>query len=413
MSANLRTPSARARLTARREPYYSPLDKGLALGFYVGAKGGRWTARTINPAGRPKWLTTTLAPESDLTFAEACDRARAWAADTLADAPADDPTPTVRQAVDSWVAGKRRASGDLAASKTLAGWVGAANSVAAFLGENVRLSDVSRADLERYRDRPASRGAVRSRATGNRDLNAAKAMLTAGANDPDLNYQGPRAWQDAKRHDTESTARVDDATDATAEALGGRVLSLDDMRLFLESAEVIDPAFATFCRVMFLTMQRPHALRMANVSDLMVIDGRPMLRLRFGKNAHKRRRRVGSTERTLRIELFDEVAAILFELAEGRPANAPLLTDSEGNRWPEDFQRLPFQQSVEVAGIDPEGLTFYTLRHSGITWAATPAEHGGGGLDAVTVAQCADTSLELIARTYYRRQTGIGTGPGL
>lgn len=41
----LDTRSARAKLSARREPYWTVLSKGCALGYRKGIKGGSWIAR--------------------------------------------------------------------------------------------------------------------------------------------------------------------------------------------------------------------------------------------------------------------------------------------------------------------------------------------------------------------------------
>src|SRR5262249_17798995 len=43
--AKLDSRSARARLVRRREPYWTPLSGGLALGYRKGATGGSWIAR--------------------------------------------------------------------------------------------------------------------------------------------------------------------------------------------------------------------------------------------------------------------------------------------------------------------------------------------------------------------------------
>ena len=46
------TPSARASLKRRREPYWTPLTKGKALGYRKGKKGGTWIARYRDDAGQ-------------------------------------------------------------------------------------------------------------------------------------------------------------------------------------------------------------------------------------------------------------------------------------------------------------------------------------------------------------------------
>ena len=43
--AKLDSRGARAKLKARREPYWRSLSEGLAIGYRKGAKGGTWIAR--------------------------------------------------------------------------------------------------------------------------------------------------------------------------------------------------------------------------------------------------------------------------------------------------------------------------------------------------------------------------------
>ena len=61
--AKLDTRSRRAKLKARREPYWRSISEGLAIGFRKGAKGGTWIARHYSPttadASRPSAQPTT------------------------------------------------------------------------------------------------------------------------------------------------------------------------------------------------------------------------------------------------------------------------------------------------------------------------------------------------------------------
>ena len=47
--ASIQSPTARARLAGRTEPYYRSLQRGLALGYRRGKNGGSWLARTRDP----------------------------------------------------------------------------------------------------------------------------------------------------------------------------------------------------------------------------------------------------------------------------------------------------------------------------------------------------------------------------
>ncbi|HZL41339.1 MAG TPA: tyrosine-type recombinase/integrase [Pseudolabrys sp.] len=81
--ANLQSPTARARLAVRVEPYYRSLQRGLALGYRRGKNGGSWLARTRDPV-RDGYTETKIGPADDegeqtvqgLSYDEATQRAR-------------------------------------------------------------------------------------------------------------------------------------------------------------------------------------------------------------------------------------------------------------------------------------------------------------------------------------------------
>jgi hypothetical protein len=52
---DLHTPELRAKLPRRREPYWMPIQRGRALGYRRGAKGGTWIARWRDPDGRKRY----------------------------------------------------------------------------------------------------------------------------------------------------------------------------------------------------------------------------------------------------------------------------------------------------------------------------------------------------------------------
>ena len=51
-NAKIDTRSARAKLVARREPYWTVLSQGCALGYRKGSKGGTWIVRFRDHDGR-------------------------------------------------------------------------------------------------------------------------------------------------------------------------------------------------------------------------------------------------------------------------------------------------------------------------------------------------------------------------
>ena len=79
------TRSARAKLPARREPYWTVLSQGCALGYRKGAKGGTWITRFRDETGRQQYEAVGAADDardpdglSVLDFAQAQKQARDW-----------------------------------------------------------------------------------------------------------------------------------------------------------------------------------------------------------------------------------------------------------------------------------------------------------------------------------------------
>jgi hypothetical protein len=78
------TRSARERLSARREPYWTVLSQGCALGYRKGAKGGTWIAKFRDGDGK-RYLEALGAADdardpdglSVFSFAQAQERALA------------------------------------------------------------------------------------------------------------------------------------------------------------------------------------------------------------------------------------------------------------------------------------------------------------------------------------------------
>src|SRR5436190_21133525 len=79
------TRSARARLPGRREPYWTVISEGCALGYRRGAKGGTWILRFRDESGRQHYSALGAADDardadglSVFSFAQAQTQARDW-----------------------------------------------------------------------------------------------------------------------------------------------------------------------------------------------------------------------------------------------------------------------------------------------------------------------------------------------
>ena len=84
-NAKIDTRSARLKLPGRREPYWTVISAGCALGYRRGAKGGSWIGRFRGSDGRQSYTQLGAADDArdgdDLSvfdFAQAQARARSW-----------------------------------------------------------------------------------------------------------------------------------------------------------------------------------------------------------------------------------------------------------------------------------------------------------------------------------------------
>jgi hypothetical protein len=75
------------RLDARKKPYWLTLNEGEHLGYYRGARVGKWLARYRRPGAAGNYQETTIAEADDtsdadgaviLNFRQAQDAARKW-----------------------------------------------------------------------------------------------------------------------------------------------------------------------------------------------------------------------------------------------------------------------------------------------------------------------------------------------
>jgi integrase len=93
------------------------------------------------------------------------------------------------------------------------------------------------------------------------------------------------------------------------------------------------------------------------------------------------------------------LAAVLRRQAAGRPSEAPLLLRSNGERWGHGrsrHHRNDFRAVVQAAGLDPDVVTLYALRHSSIVRQLL------ANVPIRVVATLHDTSVKMIERTYSR-----------
>lgn len=160
---------------------------------------------------------------------------------------------------------------------------------------------------------------------------------------------------------------------------GRREIYLDakDRRTLLEKAS---PEIAPFLRGMTQLPLRPGALAGLTVGDF----NARLFTLRVG---------VDKAGRERRIQVPKATAEFLTIQGKGKLPAAPLLGRPDGRAWDKDSWKLPIKDAVLAAGL-PSGASAYSLRHSVITDLVV------GGLDLLTCAQIAGTSVAMIEKYY-------------
>jgi integrase len=164
-----------------------------------------------------------------------------------------------------------------------------------------------------------------------------------------------------------------------------RELPISDRKALLQAAATVGSgAIRPFLEALLLTGARPVELCRATVADYNRKTGTLALYSYKGRSPEKKIRNVP-------LRVLGAEALIKGQVA-GKLPNAPLFTRDDGRPWGHsDWDHL-VREAREAAGL--RTLTAYDLRHCFISEAIA------GGVDPLTVARIAGTSLEQINRTY-------------
>ncbi len=366
--------SERSALKARRDPYWTRIQKGCYLGFRKMAKGagGTWLARFENTAiGKRSF--ETLGDFSDSPDHERFDAARKAAESWFAHLGKGGSTEacTVQQACKRYVENLRDHKGDDGADEANARfsrWVKSDHNIA-----GIALDKLTQADVQAWRKNlkatPVTIGKGKTLATRkrsdsslNRDMTALRAALNLAFEDGMVTSD--YAWRRAL---------------APVKNAGNRrdvYLDLSERRKLIEHAR---EDISDFLRGLSLLPFRPGALAKLTVGDFDT-------RLKTLSIRDK-----GKTSR--KISLPDATAKFFAKRAKGKVSSAPLIARADGTFWNKDSWKYPIKDAASAAGL-PNTITAYSLRHSAIT------DLIHGGLDTLTVAQVSGTSVAMIEKHY-------------
>src|SRR5262249_3985894 len=120
-----------------------------------------------------------------------------------------------------------------------------------------------------------------------------------------------------------------------------------------------------------------------------------LLMPRSGKG-HTHKRAAKMAER-VPVPISGALTALLSQEAKGRSPHARLLTRADGSPWGyrrSDQYRRDFAEVVEAAGLDPDEVTAYALRHTAVSRMLLR------GVPVTVVADLTDTSEREIRKHY-------------
>lgn len=370
-NAKIDTRSGRAKLAERREPYWTVISAGCAIGYRRGRKGGTWIARMRAEEGQQHYEALGAADDSRdadgltvFTFAQAQDLGRQFFARTarvLAGhaAPQEGPC-TVAMALEAYFAAReQRGSRGVKADK--------------YAADAHIVPDLGALDLDRLTARRIREWHTGLASSGRRLRTGAKAekqaLAAVDASDPD-----------AVRARRSSANRILTILKAALnhEYQEGRVASDEAWRKvkpfrgvdaavvrYLTPAECIrlvnacDVAFRNLVRGALVTGCRYGELTRMRAADFNPDSGTVAVRQsKSGKARH--------------VALTVEGQRHFATMVAGRGSRDLVFLREDGDAWGASHQQRPLEEASKRAKLNPSA-TFHVLRH---TYASTLAMKG-------------------------------------
>lgn len=370
--ANISKVADRAKLKPRRDPYYTKLSKGCFVGFrkMTVTTSGTWVARCLDET-TGKQEHKPLGDFSELPdhqrYDAAVKAAQVWF-EHLGKGGSNDAL-TVAQAC-------RRYITHLHDSKRTKAAYDVENRFNRLIFDrpkiaNIELVKLTPAHIEAWRketkdmicERGPGKGKPRSESAINRDMTPFRAALTMAYKDglvtSDFAWRGKLA----------PIRNADKRRDV--------YLDREQRKKLIECAA---PDMADFLRALCMIPLRPGALAALTVGNF---DKRLGV-LTIGKD------KAGGDRK---IHLPDATAAFFARHCKDKLPGAYIFTNSTGEVWKNQTWGYQFRLAAALAGT-PAKTTTYSIRHSTIT------DLIHAGVDSMTVAQLAGTSVVMIEKHY-------------
>lgn len=360
MANTIDSKTKRERLESRREPYWSPIKKGAAVGFRKLENGnGTWVARWRDEAGKQKYRALGEFEDYDA----AADAAREWV--ISCEGGVTHKATTVKEACEAYI-NALKAEGRKDSAKDAEGRF-TRLVYSATLGKlpldklktsniqkwmNDQIDDENDADDEDIR---------RSKDSANRNLATLKAALNMGLQNRLVVTDA--GWKTVKAFPKVGARRKD------------AFLGMEQRKALLDACP---EDLKLLAKAMLLTGARPGELANLNACDF---DKRLGCITLTGKTGPRT------------VAISTAAAAFFTEASKDKIGDAPMLTTSYSQRWNKDSWKKIFKDAVNTAKL-PETVVMYSLRHTAIS------EMILAGMDSFIVAKLAGTSVEMIEKNY-------------
>jgi integrase len=359
-NAKLTTRSARAKLPSRREPYWTVISEGCALGYRRGARGGTWLGKYRDDNGQRHYEALGAADDardpdglSVFSFAQAQEEARAFfhqkAREVAGDlAPSDGPY-TVASAVSDYLRDYERRGGKSPYTTRLT----ADTHILPAIGE-VAVNKLTARKIQswhhalaerqpRVRTKPGADQSYRKTATGgdsqrkrratsNRILTVLKAAL---------NY----AWKSGHVASDDAWRRVKPFREVDVARV--RYLTEIECTRLINTCE---PAFRNLVIGALLSGCRYSELTAMQVAD-------------FNSDAGVITVRTSKAGKPRHVVLTAEGQRHFAALSAGKLGDEPIFTREDGAPWGKSHQLRPMAEACKRAKIKP-AVSFHVLRHT-------------------------------------------------
>ena len=364
---NIHTKIGRAKLEARREPYWQQIGRGAYVGFRAGP--GTWIARLRDRTGKQQYNSLGLMAE----YTDAKVAAEKWLAQMTSGQHRAPTRGTVRDGLSAYVRhlrsiGRRKAAWEIGRRFRLT--VGRTSDFG-----RMKLEDVMRDDVEAWRT--GLRKGRKPRSV-NRQVRAVVAALNYAIGHGHIGKRD--AWKLAHL--------VDDGEENVAVFLTGEQRD----RLIAAAPMPLAALLTGYTH----TGARPSELAKATVADFDTKGGTVTLKHHKGR---------GGKLRTRAVMLPDTGAAFFRAQIRGKLPQAPLISNDEGKHWTDQQWCAGIARAIVLANATakkpaqriPAGASAYSFRHSRISELLQIF-----GVDPVTVAAQCGTSVLMIEKNYYK-----------